>query len=347
MSLNKIEISDRTIVKTILWAVLFYSLFYFRSLVLVLFLSVLIASLVDRLVNLLKRVKIPRVVTVIVFYIVMIGLFLLLMYNIIPKSVAYIASTISQLPDILNSLKSLHPDSSLWYSNFLSYVIEWVKTIDVNSLMSGMKTKLLTGSLSTSANFLSFALDAVLTIVISFYISLTEKGVQNFLKLISPKKYENYVVGLFDRVHKKISNWFFGQVMVAFIVGLLVYLILIILNIPFAIYIALLAFVFEILPIAGVVTASIPALFLAWNMGGYSLAILLLVLFFIVSQISSYILYPKIVGKFVGLPTVIIIIAVFVGVEVGGFWGALISIPVATIVMEILEDFKRLKENQN
>lgn len=346
MSVNKIEISDKTIIKTILWGVLFYSLFYFRSLILVLFLSVLVASLVDRLVNIFRRFKIPRVVTVIAFYILLSGIFFLVMYNIIPQVINYLINTVSQLPDILNSLKNLRPDAGLWYSNFLTYLIDLAKTIDTNSIIPGLRTRFLSGSLTTSAHFFNFILDLVLTVVISFYISLTEKGVQNFLKLISPKKYENYIVGLFDRVHRKISSWFFGQVLVAFIVGLLIYTILLILNIPFAIYIALLAFVFELMPIAGVVTSSVPALFLAWNMGGYSLALIVLVLFFIVSQISSYVLYPKIVGKFVGLPTVIIIIAIFVGVEVGGFWGALISIPIATIVTEILEDFKRLKENQ-
>jgi predicted PurR-regulated permease PerM len=66
----------------------------------------------------------------------------------------------------------------------------------------------------------------------------------------------------------------------------------------------------------------------------------------VISQISSYILYPKIVGKFVGIPTVVIIIAVVVGAEVAGFWGVLISIPVATIVVELLQDFKKLKEEQ-
>ena len=68
---TKIEISGGTIVKIILWILFFYGLYYFKSLVFLLFLSVIIASVVDRLVVFLKRFKIPRIITVISLYSIM------------------------------------------------------------------------------------------------------------------------------------------------------------------------------------------------------------------------------------------------------------------------------------
>ena len=100
------------------------------------------------------------------------------------------------------------------------------------------------------------------------------------------------------------------------------------------------------MPILGTISAAIPALFFAWNIGGFSLFFITLICFFVISQISSYFIYPKIVGKLAGIPTLMIIISVFMGATIAGFWGALIAIPVSAIVMEILDDYKKKKEDE-
>jgi predicted PurR-regulated permease PerM len=347
MALNKVELSSRSIVKAILWVLIFYGLYYFKSLIFVLFISVIMASVADRIaVFTKKKIKLPRALSISILYLLFVGITFLVLYTFIPTLVNYLAETIKELPRLLDSFKSIHTNSDSWYSNFLSYIINAANNVDTNALILNTKNWVFKTSVASSASIFNFVLNFVLTFVISFYIALSEKGVSNFLRLISPKKYEDYIVSLFERTQKKISGWFFGQILVAFIVAVLVYIVLLILNIPFALYIALLAFVFEIMPIAGVTTSSIPALFFAWNIGGYYLMLITLICFLVISQISSYILYPKIVGKFVGIPTVVIIIAVVVGAEVAGFWGVLISIPVATIVVELLQDFKKLKEEQ-
>ncbi|MEI6352738.1 MAG: AI-2E family transporter [Candidatus Nomurabacteria bacterium] len=342
----KIELSARSIIKIILLVVLFYALYYFRALILILFLAIVIASVVNRFANLLGKVKIPRVVSVVIFYLVFLSFLFLVLYNFLPAVVSYIGMTIQELPNTLNYFKSLHTESSFWYSNFLSYSVEALKNINTNTIVFNIHNWLINTSVANTTMLFSTIVNFILTIVISIYISVSDKGVHNFLRLVSPKKYEDYVEDLFDRVQKKISGWFFGQVFVAFIISILFFIILTVCQVPFALPIAFLAFICELMPLVGVTIASIPALFFAWNVGGFSLAFAVLISIFAVSQISSYFLYPKIIGKFVGIPTVVVIIALFIGVEAAGFWGALIAIPVATIAMELLEDFKKLKENQ-
>lgn len=346
MLTNKIEFSDKSIIKVILWGVLFYLVYYFRSLVLVLFIAIIIASIVNRFVSLLKRIKIPRLPAVIIFYASFLFLVFLFIYNFLPSTVSYLGDNLKELPSLLNYFKSVNTDSYYWYSNFLSYLVDTLKTVNTDVLVGNVRSWIFNTSIASSSLLINTMVNFVLTIIISFYIALSEKGVHNFLRLVSPKKHEDYIDGLFDRVQRKISGWFFGQVLVAFIVSIMVLAVLLICGIPFAIPIAIIAFVFELMPVVGVTMSSIPALFFAWNIGGPSLALIVLISFFLISQISSYFLYPKIIGKFVGIPTVLVIIALFIGVEVAGFLGALIAIPVATIAMELLEDFKKLKENQ-
>lgn len=344
MPINKIEITDKTILRTIFWVLLFVAFFYFRSIVLVLFFSVLLASIVNRFASVLKRIKIPRVVSIVLFYLFSLGLIIFVGYSFLPAGVKYSGSILSSLPDLLNSFKAYSPVPSTWYGDFLSYLSNSVQAIDVNELSSQIKDWIFNTSVANSSSFIITLVHIFITVVVSFYISLSEEGVQNFLRLVTPKKYEEYIITLFERVDKKMSSWFLGQILVAFIVALTIYIVLLAFKIPFALPIAFLAGVFELLPLLGTMLAAVPALFFAWNMGGLSLAILILIAFFLISQLSSYFFYPKIVGKFINMPTVVIIIAIFAGAEIGGFWGALIAIPLTTIIMEILSDFNEYKK---
>ncbi|MFO0743853.1 MAG: AI-2E family transporter [Candidatus Paceibacterota bacterium] len=349
MHTNKIDISNRSIIRVILWILFFYGLYYFRSIVFVLFLSVIIASVVDRVVNLLKRFKFPRILSVVIFYLVSLGLVFLLFYFFLPTAIEYIGSTIKKLPDFLNNLDSIKYSSIKFLdSNKLSAFSSFANNLDTSELANIAQSKILStgGIIASTSSLIDFLVNFVLTLVISFYISINEKGVHNFLRLVSPRKYENYIEDLVARSQIKISNWFIGQIVSAFFVAIMVYITLLILGIPFALSISILAFIFELMPILGIVSASIPALFLAWNIGGLSLMIITLVCFFIISQISSYFIYPKIVGKLAGIPPIMIIVSVIMGAMVAGFWGALIAIPVSTIIMEILDDYRKKKENE-
>ena len=349
MHANKIDISDKSIIKVILWILFFYGLYYFRSIVFVLFLSVIIASVVDRVVNLLKRFRFPRLLSVVIFYLLSLGLVFLLFCFFLPTAIEYIGSTIKKLPEFLNNLDSIKSSSIKFLdSNKLSAFSSFANNLDTNELANMAQSKILStgGIVASTSSLIDFLVNFVLTLVISFYISINEKGVHNFLRLISPRKYENYIESLVQRSQRKISNWFIGQIVSAFCVAVMVYITLIILGIPFALSISILAFIFELMPILGIVSASIPALFLAWNVGGVSLMVITLVCFFIISQISSYFIYPKIVGKLAGIPPIMIIVSVIMGAMVAGFWGALIAIPVSTIIMEILDDYRKKKENE-
>lgn len=346
---TKVEISNRSIIKVILWILFFYGLYFFRSIVFVLFLSVIIASVVDRFVNFLKRFKIPRLISVAFFYIFSLGFIFLIFYFFLPVAIDYIGSTIKKLPEFLNNLNSLKYSSVKFLNaNRMSAFSSFANNLNTDELANIAQNKILStgGIIASTSSVIGFLVNFILTLVISFYISIKERGIRDFLRLISPRKYENYIESLVERSQRKISNWFLGQIVSAFCVSVLVYITLIILGIPFAFSVSLLAFIFELLPILGIVSASVPALFLAWNIGGISLMFITLICFAVISQISSYFIYPKIVGKMAGVPTIMIIVSVIMGAMIAGFWGALIAIPISTIIMEILEDYRKKKGDE-
>jgi predicted PurR-regulated permease PerM len=314
-----------------------------------LFLSVIIASVVDRVVVFFKRFQVPRAITVIIFYLISLSVIFILFYFFLPRIIDYVGTTIKMIPNFLNSLDSLKYSSiNFFNSNKMTSFSAYANSLNTNQLVSLAQDKILnaSGLIAGTSSFINFLVNFILTLVISFYISINERGVHNFLRLISPRKYENYIESLVERSERKISNWFIGQIIYAFCVGLLIYITLLILKIPFALPIALVTCIGETMPMVGIFSGSILSLFFAYNVGGMSLMIITLISILVISQICSYVIFPKIVGKLAGIPTIMTIVSIIMGAILAGFWGALIAIPVSAIVMEILDDYKKRKEDE-
>lgn len=180
-------------------------------------------------------------------------------------------------------------------------------------------------------------------VVISFYLAVMKRGIEGFIESVVPTRHEAYVMDLWRRSEAKVGRWIQGQMLLALIVGLTVYIGLALMGIKFALLMGMLAMIFEIVPIVGPVLAAIPAIILAFlqdpAMG------LWVVLFYVaVQQLENHLLVPVVLGKTTGLNPVVVIMALLVGNQLAGISGMLLSVPLATIIVEILEDLAKHKE---
>ena len=189
------------------------------------------------------------------------------------------------------------------------------------------------------------ALSFILVIVISFYLAVQEKGIHNFLKVVTPFKHEKYIIDLWDRSQKKIGRWMQGQIILALIVGILVFLGLTILGIENALLLSVLAASFEIIPLIGPVLSSIPAIAIAFLDGGITLSLMVIGLYIIIQQFENHLIYPLVVKKVVGVPALVVIIALIIGAKLAGILGILLSVPLAAVVMEYASDLDARKKN--
>jgi predicted PurR-regulated permease PerM len=119
---------------------------------------------------------------------------------------------------------------------------------------------------------------------------------------------------------------------------------MLILGLPYAALLAILAFIGELIPMVGLTFATIPALALAWIHGGLPLLGIVAIIYFIVSQLENHVLYPRVMNKMVGVPSVIVIIALIIGAKFAGIWGVILSVPIASIFMELASDFDKKKQ---
>jgi len=105
-------------------------------------------------------------------------------------------------------------------------------------------------------------LDVVLVIVMSFYLSIQEKGIDNFLRILTPLKHEHYVVSLWNRTQHKIGLWFKGQLLLGLIVGAITIVVLALFGVQYSFLIGLVTGLAELIPF-GVIFAAVPAILFA------------------------------------------------------------------------------------
>jgi predicted PurR-regulated permease PerM len=208
----------------------------------------------------------------------------------------------------------------------------------INSVSSGVFT-------SVSRIFGGVA-SFVMMIVLSFYLAVQEDGIGKFLKIITPSQYERYAVGLWRRSQHKIGLWMQGQLLLAIIVVVLVYLGLMLVGVPHALLLAVLAGCFEIIPLFGPILSAIPGIFVAYSTSGATVALVTAGLYLIIQQFENHLVYPLVVRKVVGVPPMVSIIALLVGGQLAGFLGVVIAVPLATVVTELFSDLEDHKSGR-
>ena len=147
---------------------------------------------------------------------------------------------------------------------------------------------------------------------------------------------------LWARSSRKIGLWVKGQMLLGIVVGILIYLILSLLGIEYALLLAIITGIMEMVPY-GIFVALVPTFFFSYISAGVGTAIMVTGAYIIVHQFEVFLFAPLIIEKIVGLSPIVIILAVVIGFELGGVWGAILSIPMSVILMEFLNDIEKDK----
>ena len=341
-----VSIAAGTIAKAIVIVLLFGILFILKDLILVLLMSIVVASAIEPATQWFMRHRIPRLFAVILIYlsiaVCLVGIVFFLILPLLSESsdflknfpVYFNATTVSDTINSNNFLSSQPFVAGLTHSLNFEQV-----TLNINEIITTLSSNAFGSVAKVFGGILSF----FLMIVISFYLAVEDDGVGKLLKAITPIKHEKYVVALWKRSQKKIGLWMQGQLVLAIIIGMLVYLGLMMIGVPNALLLASLAAAFEIIPLFGPILASIPAIMIAFVTGGFSLAILVVGLYIIVHQFENQLIYPLVVKKVVGVSPIVSIVALVAGFQLAGVLGLILSVPVAAAVIEFVNDFEKDK----
>jgi len=340
-----INITTGTIIKTVLVLVLFYALYFLRDLVLVIITSIVLASALEPATKWFLKYKFPRVLAVLAVYIITIGSFIGLFYAFIPPLLDETAQFVSVAPKYIESFKFWNPLNA-GNTEAVGKISEAFSLQEIISNVRDTVAGVSGGFFQAVSSIFGGALSFILIIVLSFYFAVQETGVDDFLKIITPLKHQKYVIGLWKRSQLKIGLWMQGQILLAVIIAVLVFLGLTILDVPYALMLALLAGVFELIPIFGPILAAVPAVLLGFLMdgGGVTTGVMVALFYVIIQQFENHLIYPLVVRKVVGVPPILVILALIIGIKIAGFLGIILAVPAAAALMELANDIQKEKE---
>lgn len=340
-----ITITTGTIITTVLILAFFYVLYFLRDLVLIILTSVVIASALEPAAKWFIKYKFPRVLAVLVVYVVTIGVFVGVFYAFVPPLLDDATQFASVAPKYIESFKLWNP-INIGNTEVAGQISRALSLQDIINNIRDTVTGTTGGFFQTVSAIFGGAFSFILIVVLSFYFAVQETGIDDFLKIITPIKHQKYVASLWKRSQLKIGLWMQGQVLLAVILGVLVFLGLTILSIPYALLLALVAAICELIPIFGPVLAAVPAVLIAILMdgGGVATAVIVALFYVVIQQFENHLIYPLVVRKVVGVPPILVIIALIIGVELAGFLGVLLAVPVAAALMEFAHDVQKEKE---
>ena len=332
-----LDISWGTILKIGIGVLCFYILYLIRDILVWFIFALIIAVLFNPAIDFLQKRKIPRFLGVIFVYITTFGILSLSFYLTAPLFVEEIRQFLEIFPQYFEKISPLLRGLGLQaFENIENFMAAFGKTLE------GMAAHIFNAFFAIFGGILS----TFFIITIAVFLSLEEKAIERSLGLLFPKKYEAYVLLLWQRCQAKVSGWFGGRILACLFVGILCYITFLLFNVKYPFALAFLAGVLNFVPIVGPILTGV-LIFLIVFLDSISRAIFVLIVFILIQQIENNILTPILTKKFIGLPPALVLVSLAVGGTLWGILGAILAIPLAGILFEFLRDFlKKRKEEE-
>lgn len=321
----------------VVWAILNVMGMFVHAIVLLL-LAMAVAFLVTPLVNLLDR-YLPRVLAAVIVYVVVLAALGALCYALIFSLIQQVTYFSNNLPGYVQNLPST-------YTSVLNWLLkQGVPPTAIDKALATISDQANAFAISVATNLVSTILivtnvivNVLLVTVLSFYLTVDGKRIRNALVGLSPEQAMSHVLLFEDALNRVVGNYIRGQLTLALIIGVLAGFGCFFLGLSqFALIIGVLAFLFETIPMVGPALASIPAILISLLLPTpFPRTYEILVYFIIVQMIESNILGPRIVGHAVGLHPVASILALIVGAQLFGAFGALLATPVLGAVWVVV-----------
>lgn len=329
---HSVSVSPSIVIFTVFFLIGLFLLYYVRSVVVMLFAAVIVMSALNPSVNRLhKTLKVPRVIGIALMYFLLVTLICVAIALIVPPLAAEFANFAKYVnfPPIQNELK-----------NFKFTLTE------INGLVNSIG-----GSIGTVFSVVTSTFAGLFTVftvsVMSIYLLVDRenlyKKVAWFTRdermLILAKEYVN-------TVEEQLGGWIRGQAVLMTIIGVITYFGLLVIGVPYSLPLALLAGSLEVLPNLGPTIAAVPAIILAYVLGGWIMAGVTLFFYIIVQQLENNLIVPKVMKDNADVNPLTTILAILIGVKLGGVVGALLSVPLYIVCRTLYSMWLREQREQ-
>lgn len=313
---QKIDISHKTVIFVALFILTLWIVYLIRDLLIILFVAVIFVSALSPLVNFLVKLRLPKVLGIAITYIIIIGIITGLIIGIVPPLVEQSSKLIATSPSLIAQFFNI---TNLDKSVFSSELTAFSKNL-----------------FSITVSIFDNLLTLIFLLVVTFYMMLERDNLESRIASLFRDKQER-VRRSIVLIEEKLGAWLRGQVILSLIIGILAYIGLLILNIPYALPLALIAGIMEVVPVIGPIISALPAIFIALTISPI-LSVGVAAMYFVIQQVENHLIVPQVMKRAVGLNPLVVILAIAIGSRLLGISGALLAVPIAVVIQIIVTE---------
>ncbi len=342
MTVNEhIEVGTKVLLRAALLLAVAYIIYLLRDVVILVLLAVLTAAALVPAIARLQRFGLSRTAAVIISYSFLFFIGVVLLAVFFPLFFSEIKQFLQNFPEYTKRLDAFMNGIEI-YSRSIG--IEWSK----DEFSQGIEENIsqwFSQIFSTTVNVFQGFIHFIGYFFLALYLSLEEKGIEKFFLLMTPKEYHAQALSIANRMQGKVSQWLFGQMLLMLIAFAIYYIGLSLIGVPYALAIALFGGLMEMLPYVGPILAAVPAIVIGL-LSSPVLGASALAFYIVAHQVEAHIVAPQVMKHSAGLNPVALIVAILIGLELGGPLGIVLAVPITMILSVFVEDLLLKKEKQ-
>lgn len=341
MSTEKQIVEVRFSIKNLLtltaFAFAIVAIFVLHQVLISLFIAVILMSAISPLVGIIRKyLKVSAFTSVTLAYLIALTFIGLLLLIVIPPLFKQVTIFLSDLP--------FYAQSSL---NFLE-----ITDVNTSNLLqnggfipffSDKAGQVAQGAISITVFAFSSLIGIVSIAVFTFYLLLEKENIEGALiqrvSFLKPRHKKRYFQ-IFDEIQTKLGFWARGQIILCFTIGLCTYIGLVLLQVEFALPLAVIAGILEIIPTIGPIVSAVPAIIVVLAVDPPK-ALFIIALYLIIQQLENSFIVPQIMKKAVGFSPLVTITAIMVGGKLLGISGALLAVPFTAASFVLFDAIKK------
>jgi predicted PurR-regulated permease PerM len=329
---------------TALSVVLLYAAFLVRNVLLLIYMSGLLAIGFSPTVRLIERQKLlpigskrfPRWLAILTLYVMIVGTAVGIGFLIVPPLIEQAQQLRSALPGMLARAQQ--------FLSSLGINVSWQDAIE--HAPGGERGDMVSRVLGALISVVGGGLGFLTILILTFYFLLDADQLRDSLVRLFPARRRPRVAAISRDITIKVSAWLGGQLLLGAIIGASSALALWLMDIPFFYVLALISAIGELIPVVGPILSAIPAIAVAATVSGQK-ALMVLIFFVVQQQLENHVLAPKIMERQVGISAVTVIVALLVGGQLLGIVGAILSVPTAAILMVVFHELTASQEGKS
>ncbi len=307
--------------------------------------ALLLALGLNPLVQLLVKVKFPKILAITVVVLGFFGSLATLIAMALPLAIEEAAILIQQVPTLVANFFSLgliaQWDQMLGgaLTNASNGVVDFISNAENWPTLLG-------GVFEVGLGVVSTTFGVILVGILTLYFMASLEELKNYLsRLVASSKRESFL-NISDQISTSVGRWVIGQLSIALIHAVVVFTFLSIVQAPFVLLLSFIAFLFALVPLVGPVIAFV--LITSFSLlAGFETALAVGIFYLIYLQIDAYLISPRVMKKAVSIPSAAVVIAALAGGTLMGVLGALIAIPLAASALLIIREVWMPKQEKS